>query len=329
MTLASSTPFKLMDDVKSVSLGMNESSVIKEDGSLWAWGSNAYGQIGASQDNYQTNVVTTPIKVMDNVSKAAIFGRAGAAVTTDGNLWMWGDDLSKRGQSGENPTIKKMTSSNVLDVSFIAGQAALMTGTVAMIKSDNSLWTWGYNGHNQTGTGLDGLYIEEPVNITGLFTETEQTDLNLARTALVANQHEAGLPDTAIPVTSIEDSGEGLVSVVVEGLEAGETYNLYAVKNYNEENRQKVENIIKEVLKTKKSFDLHIKTFINMINILKGVQYTIILDKAYINGRITDIINMLIKNIQEACNNLKLNYEEYEKYITKEIGGIEFTSDND
>ena len=231
-----STPFKLMDDVKSVSLGMNESSVIKEDGSLWAWGSNAYGQIGASQDNYQTNVVTTPIKVMDNVSKAAIFGRAGAAVTTDGNLWMWGDDLSKRGQSGENPTIKKMTSSNVLDVSFIAGQAALMTGTVAMIKSDNSLWTWGYNGHNQTGTGLDGLYIEEPVNITGLFTETEQTDLNLARTALVANQHEAGLPDTAIPVTSIEDSGEGLVSVVVEGLEAGETYNLYAVKNYNEEN---------------------------------------------------------------------------------------------
>ena len=104
---------------------------------------------------------------------------------------------------------------------------------------------------------------------------------------------------------------------------------VYLYKNYNEENRQKVENIIKEVLKTKKSFDLHIKTFINMINILKGVQYTIILDKAYINGRITDIINMLIKNIQEACNNLKLNYEEYEKYITKEIGGIEFTSDND
>ena len=231
-----STPFKLMDDVKSVSLGMNESSVIKEDGSLWAWGSNAYGQIGASQDNYQTNVVTTPIKVMDKVSKATISGRAGAAVTTDGNLWMWGDDLSERGQSGENLTIKKLTSSNVLDVSFMAGSAALMTGTVAMIKSDNSLWTWGYNGHDQTGTGLGGLYIEEPVNITGLFTETEQTNLNLARAALADNQHETGLPDTAIPVTSIEASGEGLVSVVVEGLEAEETYNLYAVKNVNEEN---------------------------------------------------------------------------------------------
>lgn len=231
-----STPFKLMDDVKSVSLGMNESSVIKEDGSLWAWGSNAYGQIGASQDNYQTNVVTTPIKVMDNVSKATISGRAGAAITTDGNLWMWGDDLSKRGQSGESPTIKKLTSSNVLDVSFLAGQAALMTGTVAMIKSDNSLWTWGYNGHDQTGTGLGGLYIEAPVNITGLFTENEQTNLNLARAALVDNQYETGLPDTAISATNIEASDEGLVSVVVEGLEAEETYNLYAVKNVNEEN---------------------------------------------------------------------------------------------
>ena len=231
-----STPFKLMDDVKSVSLGMNESSVIKEDGSLWAWGSNAYGQIGASQDNYQTNVVTTPIKVMDNVSKAAISGRAGAAITTDGNLWMWGDDLSKRGQSGETPTIKKLTSSNVLDVSFLAGQAALMTGTVAMIKSDNSLWTWGYNGHNQTGTGLGGLYIEESVNITGLFTAAEQTDMDLTRAVLTINRQETGLPDTAIPVTSLNVSDGNLMSAVVEGLEAGETYNFYAVKTVNEEN---------------------------------------------------------------------------------------------
>ena len=70
-------------------------------------------------------------------------------------------------------------------------------------------------------------------------------------------------------------------------------------------------------------FDSHIGILINMINNLKKVQFTKILDNVYINEKITDIINMIIKNIQDACNNLKLNYKEYEKYISKEYGGIE------
>ena len=100
-------------------------------------------------------------------------------------------------------------------------------------------------------------------------------------------------------------------------------------ENFNNEVKQKVENIIKDVLKTKKSFDLHILILINMINNLKHIQYVIILGQKYINAEITYVINMIINIIQEACNNLKLNYEEYEKYITKESGEIEIKIDND
>ena len=98
---------------------------------------------------------------------------------------------------------------------------------------------------------------------------------------------------------------------------------LYLYQNYEEELKLKVEKILKEVLKTKLMFDSHIGILINMINNLKKVQFTKILDNVYINEKITDIINMIIKNIQDACNNLKLNYKEYEKYISKEYGGIE------
>lgn len=97
---------------------------------------------------------------------------------------------------------------------------------------------------------------------------------------------------------------------------------LYLYKNYD--NKEKVDNILKELLKTKTSFDLHIQMLINMINNLKNIQYTKISDNVYINNRITDIIYMIIDNIKIACSNLKLNYGEYEKSITKESGEIEF-----
>ena len=98
---------------------------------------------------------------------------------------------------------------------------------------------------------------------------------------------------------------------------------LYLYQNYEEKLKSKIEKILKEVLKTKLSFELHIGILINMINNLKSVQFTKILDNIYINKRITDIINMIIENIQNCCSNLKLDYKEYEKYITKESGGIE------
>lgn len=98
---------------------------------------------------------------------------------------------------------------------------------------------------------------------------------------------------------------------------------LYLYQNYNEGLKLKVEKILKEVLKTKLMFDSHIGILINMINNLKRVQFTKISDNVYINERITDIINMIINNIQNACSNLKLDYKEYEKYISKESGGIE------
>ena len=118
------------------------------------------------------------------------------------------------------------------------------------------------------------------------------------------------------------------IYVIYYGEYLGKIIN-YLFENFNNEVKQKVENIIKDVLKTKKSFDLHILILINMINNLKHIQYVIILGQKYINAEITYVINMIINIIQEACNNLKLNYEEYEKYITKESGEIEIKIDND
>ena len=52
-------PKKLMDDVKTVSVGSHNVVVIKNDGSLWAWGGNEYAQLGdeTTEDRYVPTLI--------------------------------------------------------------------------------------------------------------------------------------------------------------------------------------------------------------------------------------------------------------------------------
>ena len=136
-----------------------------------------------------------------------------------------------------------------------------------------------------------------------------------------------------------KDNFEKYIDTIANLVEYNYTYAVYSGKyignifaylflKCNDEIKKKVENIVKKLLKNKKSFDMYINALINIINNAKRVQYTFILDKASKSEQMTYIIEMLIKNIKDACNNLELDYKEYDKYITKESGGIEYIIDN-
>ena len=70
--------------------------VILEDRSLWAWGSNQYGQLGAGRPME----AEVPVKILENVTRVwADIGNA-IAVTQDGSVWMWG--WNHLGQFGDD-----------------------------------------------------------------------------------------------------------------------------------------------------------------------------------------------------------------------------------
>ena len=88
-------------DMASVAAGYDHTLTIMADGSLWAWGSREFGQLG---DGATTNLTTPPKRIGTANDWAAITAAHSytIAVKTDGSLWGWGRNTSGRLGNGTN-----------------------------------------------------------------------------------------------------------------------------------------------------------------------------------------------------------------------------------
>ena len=128
--------------------GYAHTAAIKTDGTLWTWGRNYYGAIG---DNTTTDRLTpvTTFAGGTNWKQVACGSLHTAAIKTDGTLWTWG--YNYYGRLGNNTTTNRTT-----PVTTFAGgtnwkQVAGGYAHTAAIKTDGTLWTWGYNNNGQVG----------------------------------------------------------------------------------------------------------------------------------------------------------------------------------
>jgi len=128
-------------------------AAIKTDGTLWTWGNNSYGQLGDNTTTQRLTPVTT-FTGGTNWKQVVSGGYHIAAIKTDGTLWTWG--LNSYGQLGTNNTTIKST-----PVTTFAGgtnwkQVSTAFYHTAAIKTDGTLWTWGYNSYGQLGINAAG-----------------------------------------------------------------------------------------------------------------------------------------------------------------------------
>mgnify|MGYP003136513240 CR=1 FL=1 len=157
------------------SCGYSTTYGIKADGTLWSWGYNTYGQLGLNEDNANRPPKSSPIQVGTDVNWATICNvqTSCVAVKTDGSLWCWGrNEFGQLGQ-GENASQVAARSSPAqvgTDTNWSSTLGHLTAGNDAFmaIKTDGSLWSWGYHKNGQLGQNEHiNSHISSPVQIPG------------------------------------------------------------------------------------------------------------------------------------------------------------------
>ena len=91
-----------------ISAGGFHTIVLKTDGTLWAWGSNGWGELGNGKTTSQS--IPTRIGADTNWAKISAGGHT-LALKTDGTLWAWG--MNNYGQLGDGTMINRYSPTQV------------------------------------------------------------------------------------------------------------------------------------------------------------------------------------------------------------------------
>ncbi len=136
--------------------------LLKSDGSLWSYGGNEYGQCGNGEQgdlNLTTYdcIVSKPYKLAENVRTAWVSTLTTFFLTEDNKLYACGKNpydllLTGNGQmlSDEYP---KYISTPILVMDNVKQMEYSDTG-IFILKTDNTLWTWGYSDKGTLGNGV-------------------------------------------------------------------------------------------------------------------------------------------------------------------------------
>jgi alpha-tubulin suppressor-like RCC1 family protein len=141
------------------------SGAVRDDGTVWTWGSGVSGVAGNGAENMSPddpggrNLLPLQVKGLTNVKALSLgFGHA-AALLGDGTLRMWGHNGF--GQIGGTGTEYY---SRPVPVKGITGVAAVYLGSMRSfaVKADGSLWFWGFA---TGGQGVLGRNLRVPTLI--------------------------------------------------------------------------------------------------------------------------------------------------------------------
>ena len=77
-----------LSNILSISGGLGHTLALKQDGTVWAWGLNEYGQLGDGSITDRTSPVQVP-GLSNPIALTAAFYES-VAVKQDGTAWTWG-----------------------------------------------------------------------------------------------------------------------------------------------------------------------------------------------------------------------------------------------
>ena len=142
---------------------------LKSDGTLWAWGYNAYGALGQGEQIYRSS----PIQIGNKTYKFANICQHGSqALTDDGTWYRWG--INDYGQLGQGDITPRSSPTAVPGTwRHIAKTSDSHHYHSHGIRTDGGLFSFGYNPYGNLGLN-DQIHRSSPIQIPGNWAYVER-----------------------------------------------------------------------------------------------------------------------------------------------------------
>jgi alpha-tubulin suppressor-like RCC1 family protein len=171
-------PLKIPDfeGVAAMSFNQNSSLALKADGTVWAWGENAQGQLGlgtppAPPEPHTPDITprSSPTRIPSLSGAVAISAgyRHALVLMEDGTVRAFGDNST--GQLGDGSSVS--IADYPVTVLGLSDVVKVVAGSMhsAALRRDGSVWVWGRNTYGNLGQGsADATPHATPAQVPGL-----------------------------------------------------------------------------------------------------------------------------------------------------------------
>lgn len=177
--------------ITAISAGEYHSLALDEDGMVWAWGSNEFGQLGDGTTTTVPRLLpaqvtwdddddpsTAPVP-LSHITAISAGDTHSLALADDGTVWAWGNN--KDGQLGDATTTDRLFPVKVKGlfgiIEELDGIQAIACGSdySLALDGDGMLWTWGSNTAQRLGQGdwtltssAFPVWVKSPDNVSNL-----------------------------------------------------------------------------------------------------------------------------------------------------------------
>jgi alpha-tubulin suppressor-like RCC1 family protein len=182
-TTTSSVPIEVTNSsgvlggITGIACEGNAGIAVRNDGTVWDWGKDDVDELGdeSGTNSFVAKEVSIAGNPLTGITSVAGGTDYGMALTSKGNVWVWGDETD--GYLGNGVSSGNTASPNTGPIQVLNANGGLLSGVTSLssrgdhtlaLRNDGTVWGWGQNNLGQLGTGAATTKSAFPVQVSNL-----------------------------------------------------------------------------------------------------------------------------------------------------------------